>query len=126
MLRTKAQMVAREKAKVKKRARKFKRLAGQPKARPLSILVREKRKHELRTIISRSGMAKVNDNVVTDDEDVGLGSEDTGDPGVGKAVRITATDGKVRIHVGKFVPLCLFMDSTNCPSVRVTAVRGQV
>ena len=44
-------------------------------------------------------MAKVNDDVVTNDEDVESGGGDTGDPGVGKAVRVTTTDGKVRIHI---------------------------
>jgi len=62
-------------------------------------LVHEKRKHELCAIISGSGMAKVNDDVVTNDEDVESGGGDTGDPGVGKAVRVTTTDGKVRIHI---------------------------
>ena len=103
MLRTKARMVEREKKRDKKRARTLKLLASRPKPKPLSALVREKRKRELLAAIAKSGMVKVDSETVVDDEDAESDSGDAGDPGVGKAIEVTAADGKVRIRIQEFV-----------------------
>ena len=104
MLRTKARIAMREKKREKKGARRLKLLATRVTAKPLSVLVREKRKRRLLTKIAKSGMAKVGDgSIVDDEEDAESDSGDAGDTGVGKAIQFTAADGKIRIRIQKFV-----------------------
>lgn len=103
MLKTRAQLVERGKKREKKRARKLKLLATQPNPKPLSTLVREKRKRALLAKITKSGTTKVKSKNVTNGDGAEMESGDGGAPGAGKAIEVAAADGKIRIRLQKLV-----------------------
>jgi len=103
MLVTKARIIEQKKKRDQQRARKLQLLATWPKVKPLSALVREKRKRRLLFKISRSSKVKVGGRVAVDDEDAELGGGDRGDPRFRAAVRVTAGGGGIRIRIQEFV-----------------------